>query len=110
MRLHYILASLTIATEFAQANNDFLSVNDIEDEILEEEFEDSEDEQHLHDDVLSELQEEEIMLGGPEKINYFKSKTYQRKSKEDKMKDLWGMLVPEEHKKFTQPAPLFWKE
>ena len=36
MRLHYILASLTIATEFALANNDFLSVNDIEDEILEE--------------------------------------------------------------------------
>ena len=52
MRLHYILASLTIATEFAWANNDFFPGVDIEDKELEEELEDSEDEQPIQDDTI----------------------------------------------------------
>ena len=107
MRLHYILASLTIATEFAWANNDFFPGVDIEDKELEEELEDSEDEQPIQDDTI-ELQQE--MLGGINDPNYFQSQEYQIKTKEGKMKDLWDMLVPFERRKFTKPAPLLWKE
>lgn len=45
-----------------------------------------------------------------DELGYFASSTYKAKSRQDKMEDLWRMLVPDENDHSVVPRAYYWKE
>jgi len=64
----------------------------------------------ITDGTPSELRREQRLANkatNPQDRGYFKSDKYQAKNRKDKMKDLWGILVPDEND-VQEPMELYW--
>ena len=95
---HFILVCLAIASEFAWANEFHL------DEFEEDEFEGDDDTGNILEDIMEGRRALSMSDWG-----WFTRGSYHAKTREEKMYELWSMLLPDQTIVET-PREYFWKE
>ena len=125
-----LIVAFGVATQMAYAQQELElrldAARELSDEELDRDFVDEydrrvllgedprlfEEDGPLTDGPPSELRREKSWANraqGPEDEGWFKGDIYQAKSRQEKMKDLWGILVPDEDED-EDPMEIYWAE